>query len=358
VKKTIKAFLLVLFAFILFPIPSLAQTPTATPSGTAILPEMKAGQDVTINTPVNTDLFAAGRRVTIDTTVNGDVYVAGGQVNIKGTVNQNLVVAGGEVTVSGVVNKNLIIAGGQVIIDKTATISGYILGAGDQLNYSGQSFGPARFAGNNIQINNGSTIGGDLEIYSNSSSIDPGARVVGARRISAPPQSSQPARRPSFANNFSAFTFIFFLAQLLVLFLLLRLVGENIKKFIEPTISSPLSSLGWGLVSLIIIPFVILLLFVTVIGIPLGALTLVFYILGLYFATLVFSIILGYWLYKRHWIANESIYLHAFIGYLILTVISFIPFVGPIVRFLAFLIGLGAIFQWERNLLFKRSQTI
>lgn len=350
--------LLILFLFI-FSKNSLAITPTPTPSVVkAVLPQITAGETTIINTPVDRDLFVAGRQVDINTNVSGDAYIAGGQVNIKGQVNGNLIIAGGNVTVSGIVKRNLIIAGGQVNVEKSAIIDGYILGAGNELIVSGTVNGPARFASNSFVISNTAQIIGDLEVYANDSNIDPGAKILGQKRISQPPQSEvQP--RPNLSNRlgdqFSAFNLFLFLAQILVLIVLIRILIPHLLNFIDPLLNSPLNMLGWGLIRLVVLPFLAIILFLTIIGIPLGVLTIFIYGLGLYLSTLISGVALGRWLFQKKWINNENLYLQSVVGYLIIFIIGWIPFIGIIIKFIALLFGLGIIFQWEKSLFNKKT---
>lgn len=331
-----------------------AQTTTAP---TVKLPQMSAGSNVDITNPVDSDLFVAGEQVDVDTSVSGDVYAAGRQVNLKGIIDGDLIVAGGEVNISGEVRGNLIMAGGKVNLANTAVISGYILGAGNDVTLAGVSNGPARLAGSNVTLTNNAQVGGDLEVYTNQANIDPAAQIQGQRRISETPENQRQNQNwtpGQFADEFSAFNLFLFLAQALVLLVLLRLLSNRTQNLLDPAFDSPLAVFGWGLVRLLIIPFLILLLFFTVIGIPLGLLATVIYGIGLYLATLVSGLVLGRWLYQKKWINNDSIYLQGLIGYLILFIIGFIPFIGPLIKFVAFLFGLGFIFVWEKSLFAKK----
>ncbi len=368
-KNIIKTFSIILFQLLIFSLilphnlfaqtkKIAALTPTPTPTiSKPVLPQMSAGKVTNITSPVDRDLFAAGSQVSVDTTVSGDAYVAGSEVNIKGRLNGNLIVAGGTVTISGTVSKNLIIAGGQVIIDKSAVINGYVLGAGNELTVSGTVNGPARFAGNSFSLTNTAQIAGDLEVYSESSNIDPAAKILGEKRITQAPQPQAQARNiPSrVGSEFSAFNLFLFLSQILVLIVLIRILAPFIFTLVDSTLKSPLAALGWGLIRLIILPFLALILLITIIGIPLGILTIFFYGLGLYLSVLISGMAVGRWLFQRKWINNENFYLQSIVGYLIIFILGWIPFVGPIIKFVALLFGLGLIFQWEKSLFSKKA---
>lgn len=82
-----------------------------------------AAGTIAINGPVNGDVLAAGGRLTINGAVSGDVRVAGGQVVVGGDVSEDLLVAGGQVTVGGRVGQDLIVSGGEL------TLSGSVAGS-------------------------------------------------------------------------------------------------------------------------------------------------------------------------------------------------------------------------------------
>ena len=82
-----------------------------------------AGGTIDINGPVKGDVLAAGGRLTLNSAVSGDVRIAAGQVVIAGNVSEDLLVAGGQVTVGGRVGQDLIVYGGEL------TLSGSVAGS-------------------------------------------------------------------------------------------------------------------------------------------------------------------------------------------------------------------------------------
>jgi hypothetical protein len=82
-----------------------------------------AGGNVEVNGTVQGDVLAAGGRVSINGAVSGDVRAAGGQVVVGSDVSEDLLVAGGQVTVGGRVGQDLIVYGGEL------TLSGSVAGS-------------------------------------------------------------------------------------------------------------------------------------------------------------------------------------------------------------------------------------
>ena len=80
-----------------------------------------AGGAITVNAPIDS-LIAAGGTITLNAPVKGDVIVAGGRVIANNNIGGKLVAAGGTVDVNGDVGTNALITGGTVTINPRATI--------------------------------------------------------------------------------------------------------------------------------------------------------------------------------------------------------------------------------------------
>jgi hypothetical protein len=74
------------------------------------------GEQVTIDHPVNGDVYVAGQNVMINARVRGDLVVAGGTVTINDTVTMDVLVGGGTVTINGHVGDDVRCAGGNIVV--------------------------------------------------------------------------------------------------------------------------------------------------------------------------------------------------------------------------------------------------
>ena len=103
-------------------------------------------------------------------------------------------------------------------------------------------------------------------------------------------------------------------------------------------------SLGYGLVLFVVVPIALLLIMVTIIGIPLSLLSLLLYIILFYVAKLFVAIALGDKILSMlNQSGTRSQALSLLIGLIILTIMYKIPFIGWAVYLLSVMIGLGAI---------------
>lgn len=347
-----KISLIAIFVFVitfLFPANVLAQ---AKPKVTLKLPVFMAGDVQTIDKPIEGDLMVAGGQIKINTNISGDVYVGGGQIEIEGVIDGNLIVGGGNITISGKVLKNVIVGGGQVIIDNSADIGGYVLAGGGKVDLLGSFAGPVKVGARELLIGGKAVINGNLEADVTSADVSPTSKIVGEKKIQIH-EIKQSEKRVVMRRQFGYGKEIFsFLSKLVLVLVLVKLLGEKIINFY--TKKSFWSNMGWGLIVLVVTPFLMLMLLVTVIGIPLSGIILSLYLLFLTLSGIVTSIIVGNYVSQKGYIKTENLYFQGFIGLLLLTLLGLIPFVGGLVKLIVLLFGLGFIFSGLKNYFSKK----
>ncbi len=326
-----------------------------------------AGEVVEISGTVNGDVYAAGGQVLIDGVVNGDLMAAGGTVIISGDIAQDVRVAGGQISISGTIGRNVTVAGGNVEFTKGARINGAVLGGAGNLSF----FAPI---GGDVQVGAGSlivsdTIDGDLEAYAGQlrlsstaqvngnlsymsdtvASIDEGAVIAGTVIQKQPPDVARKADiRPQsrdFGKIFAGLKFglslIGFVSSLLVGLILMSLFPVYMKETAMIVGNRFWSALGLGFATLFLTPIAVVILMITIIGLPLGMLLLLVFPIYLYIAKLFSS----YWIgsvisQKMDWkISQKWVFV---IGLFVFFVLRLIPFVGGVVGFVFLLVGLGA----------------
>jgi len=320
----------------------------------AKLPTFMAGENQVVDKPIEGDLMISGGDVKITSNISGDAYVAGGQVNIGGTIGGNLIVAGGTITLSGQVQKNVIVGGGQVKIDTPATIGGYLLLGAGKADLLGTFLGPVKLGAGDLLVGEKALINGTLEADVTKSDISSSSSILGEKniRIHETKKDDRPQRqaKPRFQLVGGGDIFAFF-SKLVILLILVKLFGQ---KIIEVNSKKTFwSTLGLGLVVLIVVPFLSLFLLFTFVGIHLSWLIISLYFLALSLGGIVASLLLGEYITKKDYLKSKNHYLQAFAGLSILTVVGLIPFIGALVKFVAFLFGLGAI-SWNLKALVSK----
>lgn len=317
-----------------------------------------AGDQVVIEGTVNGDAYVAGGLVEVDGTINGDLLVAGGQVSVSGTVSDNIRAAGGNLQFNGKVGKNISAAGGRITVGKPAEIRGGLLAACGNLEVAGTIARETRVAAGDMGVSG--TINGNVNFTGGYLSVLPGAKISGnlsARvkekehveitqgtvRGTATIDTREIKHIIGFRPRYFWFK-IFWAFSLLVTGLLLAFafpkqligIGSNITQ-------NPLHTLLWGIVGLIVLPIVMVLLSVTIVGIPLGLFLLVMFLWIVYLSQLSLGAVLGDRLFGMEGKTGWNLFWAFAIGLLIVQALTFVPYLRPLVIIAGLVFGFGAI---------------
>lgn len=322
------------------------------------------GAAVTVDGTINGDLVAAGGTVVVNGKVTGSVMAAGGTVIVNGEVGHAVRAAGGSVTVNGVVGRDVVIAGGTLVLADRAKVPGDVLCAGGNAEISGDIGGDVKGSAGNIVLS--ARVGGNLEVEAenltltptarvkgnltyaseNAAKLEPGAQVGGATTRKVPERETREDRGLPFFGL--GWEILGFLAALLVGTIGILLIPGRTRGVSNALRSRPWHSLAWGALLLFATPVVIATLLITLIGIPLALITLVFYLIALYLCQIIIGLVLGRWIlhYFRE-VDTKAIMVGALaLGLVILAILRAIPLLGFFIWLFTFLFGLGAILVW------------
>jgi cytoskeletal protein CcmA (bactofilin family) len=310
-----------------------------------------------ISGTVNGDVYAFAGQVLIDGQVNGDVIGAGGRVRISGAVAQDVRVAGGHIAITGDIGRNLTVAGGNVELASSAAVRGGLVAAGGNIDLSAPLGGNSKVAAGTLIVSN--RIAGDMdaavgtlritskaEIQGNvnywsdrEASMSEGARIGGKISRNAPPQ--KPELWPALIAGWIFLLAVSFVSTLILGLLSIRFLPGFHSATVAALKERPWMSLGIGFVSVIVIPVICLLLFATLLAIPLALiLTAAFFIL-LYWARIFAISRIGEAILGRFRAApgKSAAFL---IGLIVYYLLAIIPVIGWLVVVLVVLFGLGA----------------
>jgi hypothetical protein len=106
--------------------------------------------------------------------------------------------------------------------------------------------------------------------------------------------------------------------------------------------TSPWVCLGLGLLAAIVVPLAVLILAVTVIGLPLAMIVCALYFVCKCLSSIVFGIFLGKSIFRLFG-HDLSPYLAVIIGLLLLFFVFLIPYIGWLIVLVTWLFGLGAV---------------
>lgn len=322
-----------------------------------------AGADVHIEAPVDGDLYAAAGRVSVDQPVSGDAVLAAGSVEVKNRIGDDLRAAGGIVSVAGRVAGEALIGGGSIAFGPNTEIGGRAWLAGSDIAVAGRLHdglkaygkniliigeidGPVELTGKRIEVLGSARISGNLTYTSDREiRIDPGAQVTGT--ITRAPGAFE-IPRPGFGMpSLPALQPLLIFGLLAAGILQLALFPRFTVTSLQTVGLSPLKSLGLGTAIFFSLPPVILLLVITIIGIPIAVALAALYAVALLVGYLVTAFFIGDRFARAVRGQREPSFgwrigsLAA--ALLLLWLLRIIPYIGGFATFVALLAGLGAM---------------
>lgn len=341
---------------------------------------VRSGDNVTVASGevIDGDLYVGGGTIIIDGTINGDLIAAGRTIMVKGTVNGNIIAVGetvdinGEVThavriigeilnISGTIGRDLLVAGDKVSIASTAEIgSDLLLGAGTAL-IDGLIKGDINSGVENLTISSTASILGKLTYISeNEATIQSGAQIMGPITHKLPDIKERLAvgthRLPAVKERLTLVGFwgrvIGFLMTLLLGIIIVLLAPRRMKAITESIRTRPWASLGWGAIILIFTPIAALIACITIIGLPLGLITLVLYGITLCLTQLFIGLFIGQLIIgSSRGVESRAALVGALVlGLAILSLLRLIPYLDFVIGLATVLFGLGAILVSGRKL--------
>lgn len=331
------------------------------PAGETITDDLYiAGGNVTSSGSVTGDLTAAGGSVFINGPISADVLASGGTITIVSDVAGDVRAIGGTVIISGVISGDVVIGGAQVALSGNK-IEGDVLVAAGTVRLDAPVQGNVRIAGGQVTIN--APIRGDVRVDSESVTLGPKANIAGSFTYGAtkaverdtgaviqgvttftPREDIRGAAKLGLAAFFS----FWFIARIFMTLTAALFIGIVLHRFSRELVATaatqPLLEIGRGTLFFIVLPIVSVVLLATVIGIPFGLLGLIMYAGALIGASLASPIIVGSVVHKWLWkpAGFEVSWRTILLGVAIVTVISLVPFVGPLFKVGMLLLTLGA----------------
>ena len=330
-----------------------------------------AGGSVRIDKPVPGDLIAAGGNLDIDAPVAGAALLAGGNLRVTAQVEHDIFAAGGRVILDAPIGRNLRAAGGQLDLGPMATVNGNATVAGGRVTLRGAIKGSLRVGGGQVTIDApvagdvvattgeltlgpNARIGGKLRYYSgNEVKRDPAAQVGSVERGPLPGRGvSAPLHREGgWGARAGARTvglgWLWTLGLMAIAALLVGTMPVSAKRVAHALRARLGLSLLLGFIALVCIPVAVLVLAISIVGIPLALLALLLYGVLLLVGYVASGVGLGQWALLRFKAeaADRSGWriASAMAAVLVLALLGSVPFVGGFIALAAILAGIGAI---------------
>lgn len=336
------------------------------------------------NEVIADDLYVAAKTVRIEGRVEGDLYIAGEYIFVTGDVTGDTTAIGSDITIEGSIGQDayllarkillnrakvsdsLHIAGQNIIVSSDTIHGGSLLAAGNNIRndatvarslmLAGRSIyhnapvlGEARLAGESIILGPKTSINKDLTYFLSpeNGTIDNQANVKGRTSVVTEPEEWKQNRTIDEENR-RRLGYIWrvwsYIGMLLVGGVMIWLLRKPLNNSVQALHNQSLNALGSGLLITILTPPALILLSLTVLGIPLALLSLPLYLILLYAAKVVVSLAIARTLFSAASISKATPLFEMFVGVSVFHLLKLIPVGGHFISIIVTWIGVGAIY--------------
>jgi len=317
---------------------------------------LAVGPDVRLQEAVPGDAMAAGGSVVFDGFVGGSYLGAGGEQDVRGRIEGSIRAVGGTVRLGADVGRNVTAAGGNVTLEQEGHVVGNAYVAGGTVRLAGLVDGDVYVGARQVILDG--EVGGDVRVEAERLSVGPDARIAGGLRYRTAGESAdidvqarisgeveelppREGQRPGSGLGFALFRLLAFLATGTAL---VALFPGALRTTVGGLGARWAASLGYGTLAVLAAPVAVIVMAVTILGLPLALMTALLFAMALYVAPVVPAAWLGGTLLASTGKAPRSAAVRSFLlGGTILGIAMLLPFLGLLARLAAMLLGFGAV---------------
>ncbi len=332
---------------------------TVTTAGVVHGSVFAAGQTVSVGGTIDGGATVGGQTVTLAGNIGRGVRVGGSTVNATGAIGGDLVAGCNALTVadSARVGEDLVFGAGQVYV--RGEVEGGIKGAAETLVIEGRVGGDVRVRVGTLEVKPGAVIEGNLSYTAGTEANIPAGAVKGTvaftERIEAEDtegiREGLGALGPFFFLAGITWKIVAYLMALVAGIVLILLLPRRMAGASDAIRTHTDASAGWGAIALFVTPIAAIVVCITVVGLPIGLISLALWGILLYLSQLPVSLLIG------HLILGHSKPLEGkgfmigslALGLLILTLVRAIPVIGFFVWLAIALFGMGAFVVMEKR---------
>ncbi len=312
-----------------------------------------AGGSVIIDAEVNGDLVVAGGELTIGHHIEADLMAVGGSIIIRGIIQDDVRTAGGKINIDAKIGDDLMASGGDIEISPGSSIGGTARLAGGDLLMAGTVGKDLQIAAGKVKISG--VVGGNVEIKAGEVELLEGARIEGNLHYTSPKEAtihsgatvSGDIRFDQAEWDESSGGESFFIALTLIVAAIIFFLAfpDYSLASVERLRTDPLASLGYGFLTFIVTPIIVVVMVSIIIGIWLGLALMAIYMLALLAGMLISCVFVGDWggrVLNKNLSGKRNRLISIVLAIVVLTLLGQIPFIGGLMFFVLLLSGLGA----------------
>ena len=305
------------------------------------------GDFVSIDEPIDDDVFASGGTININAPISGAIII-GGNINVNAPIKNDLIAMGGQIYINSDIGGKIVVAGGNVNIKGNISTNAVIAAGNVQIHSPSNIGRDAAIAGGNI-INEGK-IAGNLTVR--------GDNFENRGTASNVDFESSEFDTKDFAKGIEEFfrisRIIMAVGLLIVGILLVRTFPIPFKAVADEVRDSPLRDTVFGFAMIIASVILLFILAISLIGFPLAMILGMGFLTALMLSILFVSYSLGnktFSMIRKQKNTGNTVVL--IVGFIILQLLFNIPYAGWLINIIAVSLGFGALLyslnqNWNR----------
>ncbi len=336
-----------------------------------------SGKSINIDANVDGDIFCAAQTVRITGRVNGDVICGAQSIVVTGEINGNLRAGAQSIDLEGIINRNANLFGQNIEISSGSAIMGEAniwsqdvdvrgvvtkkLDGGAQIMTILGKVGEVDVHVEELSVGPEAVVQNNLTYTSlNKAKLSANSLVGGQilqRQPPASPEKTQSQNRRPTRSVLGIGRIISLIVQLILATLIVAFFAKPMNSASAVMYKKILPTLGIGLLILIFTPVIMVIIALTLIGIPLSILLLFVYIFSFFIGRVLAAGVVGRLLLEKFWVdKKENDMWSVIIGIIAMWFIFSIPIVGSILSVIVLIWGLGGVYYLFRPIQLKTSE--
>lgn len=324
--------------------------------------------------------FGWGARTTVDRPVSGDATLLAASVDVRSPIGDDLRMAGGQIALGSPVGGDVKALAGVFTLEAAGHVRGGLWVTAGEVTILGRVVGPMRLRAQRVVING--TVEGDSTVTAQVIEIGPLARLTGGLRHRSdsytqdpgavmgaegePGRQSPPSDRWRGMHAHSGdmglimgrdghwWWMLLPIGLVLLAFagVLAYAFSSHAERAARHIALKPWQSLGFGAALMLALPGLVMVLFISLLGIPMGVMLLAVYPALMVLGWLISALQLGRWMGDR-WAKQPATGGSARFGWVliatvVLLLLAAVPLFGPALALAAMAMGLGGmVLSWR-----------
>jgi hypothetical protein len=304
----------------------------------------KNAENITIDGEINGETYLIGENVIINGKIDGDAIIVGSNVDVNGNISENLRIIGSQVHISGNVGKNLTIIAWQTNVENKSRVMGNMVIFGNKSQIFGQIQGESRITTRETYA--AGKFEKPVTFISPDLSISKDAVFKKGKIIKTEESKnnmlfwSNNKLIQLFLGKAKTFgNFLSFLGYLTIGLALTFLFPKNFTNINHFLTDKPLASFIIGLLFYLVLPFIVIFIAMTIVGIPISLVIFAIMLIILFVSRIITALSIGSLILKD----NDSKFFPLLLGLIILQLVFWIPFFGIVFKVVTILVGSGAL---------------